>query len=58
MARKVYYVDIPVLDDAMKCVGEFDSMDEALVFIREHIGDCDEQGKIGLITEMEEEAED
>ncbi len=32
-------------------------MQEALGFIREHVGDCDEQGRICLISEMEEDYE-
>jgi hypothetical protein len=53
----MFYVDIPTnstLYDAegpWENVASFDTKQEAVDFIREHIGPCDDDGKVSLIAE-------
>ena len=53
----IFYVDIPVKehfgedDDWWTNVATFATKAEAVEFIRENIGPCDDDGKIELITE-------
>lgn len=55
--NSIFYLDIPTEecvgnpDAAWKSIGEFKSKQEAVAFIREHFGPCDNEGRIDLITE-------
>lgn len=51
-------VDIPRVDNAMELVGEFDTVAEAVEWIREHLGYCDDEGNMLLITVLDDEDED
>ena len=51
----MFYVDMPnsnSLDGSWVSVGQFETKQEALAFIREKIGECDKSGNINLLTEM------
>ena len=50
-----YLVDIPDPGDAWKEVGQFDSKTAAVEWIRKHIGPCDDDGNICLITTLDDE---
>jgi len=56
--KKVVWVDIPTRDcvgnddGSWEMLGEFDTREEAVAFIREHIDpNCDDEGRICLLTE-------
>ena len=66
MTKKIFWVDIPKSPYLQSDKGEweniesFDTKQEALEFIREWFGDCDDNGVLttSLIAEGEEEVED
>lgn len=51
----VFWVDIPKpdigIDGEWTNVGTFKTKAEAVAWIRENIGDCDDEGRIGLISQ-------
>lgn len=60
----IFYVDIPTEksigdpDSGWLNVGKFDSIEQAVEFIRKHFGPCDDEGRISLITKTETESEE
>lgn len=53
----MFYVDLPRVDDSCNCVGEFDTREEAVAWIREHVGVCDDFGNLCLLSEFPDEEE-
>lgn len=60
-----YYVDIPTMETikdgpegAWTNVGTFSSKSEAIEWIRDNIGYCDDEGRICLLTHMENDEND
>lgn len=57
--RSVFWVDIPTLETIQDenapfiNVADFPTKKQAVAWIREHIGNCDDDGNICLITEGE-----
>lgn len=53
--KKIWYVDIPLGSEGeWRNVSIFNSKEEALAFIHEHIDGTSKNGEINLITEREE----
>lgn len=53
-----YLVDIPTCpadDEGWVNVEEFDTKQEAIAFIKEHIGVCDDDGNVCLISKIEDD---
>jgi hypothetical protein len=61
MSKKIFWVDIPDKDTVIQDYDSawinlktFNTREEAVDWIRENIGYCDDEGRINLITEGEE----
>lgn len=53
--KKIWYVDIPLgCEGEWKNVDTFNSFEEALAFVQEHIDGACKDGKVNLITEGED----
>ena len=59
MSKSLFYLDIPTVecflndDGPWQSIGKFLTKKEAVDFIREHVGPCDDEGRIELVTEGE-----
>lgn len=53
MATK-FHVDLPRVGGECEHVASFDSRAEALAWIREHIGPCDDAGQISLLSSIDD----
>lgn len=50
-----YYVDLPNANGEWETAWVFKTKEEAVEWIREVIGHCDDDGNLGLITEIKKE---
>ena len=62
MAKKIFYIEIPDHNDlgsSWVSLGSSETKEEAVEWIRENIGWCDDEGRMCLLSECEvEEDED
>lgn len=52
-----WYVDLPncyKLESAWKCLGEFETREEAIAYVKKMFG-ADDEGRIDLVSEVEDE---
>lgn len=49
------YVDLPTIDGSWKNVATFSTKAEAVAWIRAHVGHCDDDGNVSLVTELDDQ---
>lgn len=63
LMSKKFFVDLPDPgnvgnpDAPMICIGEFETREEAIAFCQKYVG-TDENGKLDLISEVEEDSDE